>query len=268
MTPDPAQEALFQKALESEDRAFREILLVGLAARQEIADQLRHLNTEYQTFVLTMAERAVEEALTEFAKLAAQEQTAHFGRMWGWGQAVADVPLVTIGLTPSLVGANEQVLRSLQGYAASQVRGLTAEEIRRLSDGIRVGILAGRTTTEIERAVLGDLRTFSAGDADFGHLERRTLTIVRTEGGNVMNTAHELQFRDDRRLLPSLGKAWWTNMDGRERESHAEMNGERANAEGFFDLRGVLCVGPHDARLPAREVVHCRCRAYAVMPDN
>lgn len=56
-------------------------------------------------------------------------------------------------------------------------------------------------------------------------------------------------------------KKWNTIMDGRERESHAELNGTTIPIDEPFEARGGLMMEPHDDSLGVsdEELVSCRC---------
>lgn len=58
---------------------------------------------------------------------------------------------------------------------------------------------------------------------------------------------------------------WSTNMDGRERESHAKMDGQKVkHGEMFITGNGVEMRYPGDPNAPADEVINCRC---VLIPD-
>ncbi len=77
--------------------------------------------------------------------------------------------------------------------------------------------------------------------------------IARTEVGSAMNTATQKAVDE---LGVSVKKRWISSLDGRERPSHRQTNGETVGEKERFS-NGLL--RPHDPSAPASEVINCRC---------
>lgn len=94
-------------------------------------------------------------------------------------------------------------------------------------------------------------------------IKLRAETIARTEAMRAVNAGNEEAYRQAVAngivQAASLRRKWVTRLDGRERESHALLNGQvRGYGETWQALHGVLRF-PGDPAAPAAEVVNCRC---------
>lgn len=96
-------------------------------------------------------------------------------------------------------------------------------------------------------------------------LDYRARTIARTETVRLLSQAQEAamaQTMQQAQLRPDqVDQTWWTNIDGRERETHEAMHLQiRPWGEPFQSPSGALLRYPGDPEAPAAEVVNCRCR--------
>jgi hypothetical protein len=97
-------------------------------------------------------------------------------------------------------------------------------------------------------------------------LRSRAESIARTETLSAVNAGkHEsyLQAVDSGKVAASaVRKVWNTRLDGRERQTHAAMNGESVGIyESFVSPSGARLLHPGDKTAPAAEVINCRCNA-------
>ena len=90
----------------------------------------------------------------------------------------------------------------------------------------------------------------------------RAERVARTELSGLMN---EVSFRQMSDSGVVSKKRWYSVGDGRTRGTHAALNGTTVAFDAKFNVGGVMADGPHDPRLPAREVVNCRCRLIPVV---
>lgn len=97
------------------------------------------------------------------------------------------------------------------------------------------------------------------------YLAYRAMTIARTEAVRAENLGGEaaIQVAIDGGQIPEgyeVRKTWITRMDGKERESHRELNGQTVPFDEPYQLPdGGTIMRPHDPAAPARETVNCRC---------
>ena len=97
-------------------------------------------------------------------------------------------------------------------------------------------------------------------------LQLRGEAIARTEGTQAYNEARQQAFEQAvaaGRLRPEwVTKTWGTTLDGRERDSHAALNGVEVGLfDTFITENGAQLRFPGDSSLgaPADEIVNCRC---------
>lgn len=153
-------------------------------------------------------------------------------------------------------------------HAATKVTGITRTTREIIRDIITAGLLEdengfARTTDQIanDLADTYDSWMFTPGSTDLPMtIESRAYMIARTEMGTALNTGHQegaAQAAEDYGL--ELLKGWSTSMDGRERPSHAAVNGELVAMHDTFS-NGLQ--HPGDPNGPAEEVINCRCAVY------
>jgi HK97 family phage portal protein len=92
-----------------------------------------------------------------------------------------------------------------------------------------------------------------------GHRAER---IARTETIGLSNEVAKQQMAASGVVTE---KEWYSIADNRSRDSHIQLNGTRIPFAAEFNVNGYLADGPHDLRLPAEEVINCRCRLIPVV---
>jgi SPP1 gp7 family putative phage head morphogenesis protein len=92
-----------------------------------------------------------------------------------------------------------------------------------------------------------------------GHRAER---IARTETIGLANDVSRKQMADSQVVTH---KEWYSIGDERTRDSHAQLSGTRILFNDEFDVNGTMADGPHDPRLPASEVINCRCRLIPIV---
>jgi hypothetical protein len=95
-------------------------------------------------------------------------------------------------------------------------------------------------------------------------LDYRARNIARTESHRVMSAAryHAWQQTADQLGLggDQVQRTWNTNIDGRERDTHHEMNGQTVSGDDpYVSPSGARLQYPGDPAAPAAEVIGCRC---------
>lgn len=65
-----------------------------------------------------------------------------------------------------------------------------------------------------------------------------------------------------------LRKQWIATMDSRTRASHLAAHGQTVGVGEDFVVDGERLAHPGDPGASASQVVNCRCRVVAVLPDN
>lgn len=135
---------------------------------------------------------------------------------------------------------------------------------------------AGRLVARISDTTLGLVRDAVALGADNGWNPRRTarhlrerwpeVSAVRSERiarTEAVRAATHGQLTGAQAIAEGTGldlvKVWVATGDGRTRDNHAAVDGQRRPLMDPFDVGGYAADGPGDAALPASESVGCRC---------
>lgn len=115
------------------------------------------------------------------------------------------------------------------------------------AEGIELGLSPWDLEKEIEKVVLDKWRFHGKFNAE---RIARTETLTASSYGSFIgarDTGLEIQ------------KIWLTNMDGRERETHAQANGQTVGMDEYFIVGGSQMLTTHAAGAPPEEVINCRC---------
>jgi len=92
----------------------------------------------------------------------------------------------------------------------------------------------------------------------------RALKITRTETTGIMSKAREQGFYKAKKNGLEVQKEWVATLDGRTRDSHGSLDGERVPTDQAFS-NGLMY--PGDQSGDASEVVNCRCTVVAYIPE-
>ncbi|MBY0298997.1 MAG: phage head morphogenesis protein [Methylobacterium sp.] len=161
----------------------------------------------------------------------------------------------TIGLTSN---QEEWVRRYADELARLDPNALTRQLRDKRFDGtVRKAIEAGRPLTAEQIAKMVAAYRNRA-------LRHRTETIGRTE---AMVSLHQSQEEATRQAIAAgqinpamVVEIWRTTLDGRERDTHRQMNGQTVRrGQPFVSPSGARLRYPGDPRAPASEIINCRC---------
>ena len=139
----------------------------------------------------------------------------------------------------------------------------------RLNDGV-VERLRNNIKDDLNRIFLhgASYAQASARLAEQGYSSyRRAMMITRTEAGRVQAVAREKAQSEARNLGVEFDKVWVATLDGRTRHNHAELDGAKADKNGYFEINGLRTKQPHMFGF-ASEDVNCRCRTISRLKDN
>lgn len=94
-------------------------------------------------------------------------------------------------------------------------------------------------------------------DDPFYYSNDRARAVAENDSNTIWNGSEY----EDAIRIGKTKKTWHTIMDGRERDSHAEMNGVTVGINELFELRGGLMAYPRDLTYDPsmEEVSNCRC---------
>ncbi len=163
----------------------------------------------------------------------------------------------------SSIGLTDDQMAQVQSYQYALETGSRDALDRQLRDR--------RFDSVIERAIdendvlTADQIERMVGRYTENYIQLRAETIARTETLGIVEEARDEAFRQaiDQTDVAGEGlaaKEWATTIDGRERETHYEMNGQARELDEPFDSpSGEQLMYPGDAGASAEEVINCRC---------
>lgn len=174
-------------------------------------------------------------------------------------RANVDVPAVFMGVSPGLVQTAALYQAELITDLGNWARGQITKEIRRAA-------LGNTPITELIQRIGTNLEDKSI----FKTILDRAEAIARTEISRVYNQANFEQGEDIAARYEGVMKEWvHAGFGTHSRPNHVRLNGTVIPYEDEFDLGGgITAPHPHHWKLPAGEVVHCRCRIRTIMPEG
>ena len=184
---------------------------------------------------------------------------------------------VALDLTGRINPATGRREGGLIGLTSSQAKWVASYEARlrsgdpvQMREALSMGLRDKRYDRTVEKAIregkpipeykIDKMVTAYLNSA----LRYRAEMIGRTE---ALSALHESQMQGWRQAIAKgqvkveqLTKAWRSAMDGRERHTHHQLNGQQvAFEEAFISPSGALLRYPHDPMAPTAETVMCRC---------
>jgi len=160
-------------------------------------------------------------------------------------EQIGDVAVIE-GITPPM----SQYLQE-QAMKSSLIINETTE--KQLRDTLMKGVDLGETPVELRERVR---HVFD----DVGN--SRAANIARTEVTTSSNWGAQEYYRDSGVVI---GTEWLTAIDGRERETHAALNGVRIALGQTFNVGGHSARYPGDPNLPVEERANCRCTKVPIL---
>jgi hypothetical protein len=88
---------------------------------------------------------------------------------------------------------------------------------------------------------------------------------ARTGTIATSNAGHHSAMRDASGVI---GEEWLTTLDGRERDDHADANGQIVAVETPFEVGGAYLDHPGDPTGPVGQIVNCRCTVSPVFASD
>lgn len=120
--------------------------------------------------------------------------------------------------------------------------------VRQVIDQIGQGLNQGKPFREISKAVKERLDV-GAGKA---------MTITRTEGGRLYSLASLESAKQAESVGVILTKQWVSTLDSRTRDTHQELDGQKVDLDGMFEVNGLQAEAPRLFGV-AEEDLRCRC---------
>lgn len=123
---------------------------------------------------------------------------------------------------------------------------------QKITNAITQGILQGESIPDIAKRLQG------VTDMD----RRAAIRNARTATTGAQNAGRVDSYRDAERMGIRMKQEWLSTLDGRTRDSHRMMDGERVDVGKRFSNG---CRYPGDPHGPAHEIYNCRCTLVAAV---
>lgn len=163
-------------------------------------------------------------------------------------------------LNPTVIDAS--VLNSLDRIKWTDRMKVHAQEyIKQIRSELTQGLIQGEGYGKITKRII-DRTGINAG---------KVTRIVRTEGHRVQNAASLLAYDKTQVAADRLGlktvKKWVATLDNRTRDTHQQMDGQEADAEGMFTFPGGAKTPAPGIQGPPEEIINCRCTTIMQFKD-
>ena len=163
-------------------------------------------------------------------------------------------------LNPDVIKAN--VLNSLDRIKwTDRMKDNAQQFVKQIRSELTQGLIQGEGYGKISKRII-DKTGMSAS---------KVIRIVRTEGHRVQNAGSLLAYNKTQIAADRLGlktvKVWIATLDNKTRDSHQQMDGQEANADGIFTFpSGVTTEAPGLSGV-AEIDINCRCVAMMQFKD-
>lgn len=121
------------------------------------------------------------------------------------------------------------------------------ETIRKIQIEISQSLLAGegyfKMAKRLENAI--------------GISQNKARTVARTEGARAMSISDEA-VTEEMRKYADIECVWLSTLDTRTRHEHRKLDGQKADADGYFHFKGMKAKGPTMWGV-AKMDINCRC---------
>ena len=170
------------------------------------------------------------------------------GVLQGLGQIVSNVKVDDV-----FTEAVQRLLKVKAYEHAAQAVGTTKDVLQNL---IGNAIEQGQGTEALGRAIREEFD---------GMARVRGLRIARTEMTDTINEATQAALHAE----GAQAQEWSTVIDGRERDTHHEANGQIVGINELFKVGGDSARYPGDDNLPPESRINCRCTILAAgLPED
>lgn len=221
------------------------------AAQSDIGDRLRRLpkGAAFSRAMARELKAETERLMRVFATRAAdqlgdaQERFAKLGSQFN-GELIS-----AQGRKPGLLTIPPELVENAATRSADLIRSLSQRQVAIASDIMNVGVISGRHPLEVASEMA----------EKFGKSISQMETIARTEMLGMHSQVQYAQLLDMAETSPGLRKEWLTVIDGRQRETHEEVNGTVLPIDEPFQVGDSELQYPRDPAGEIKEVANCRC---------
>lgn len=136
---------------------------------------------------------------------------------------------------------NIELQEALKNY------GPTAK--KRIRAALLNGLLLGKSYDKMAKDIKTQLnKTFN--DA---------IRIVRTEGQSAINAGQAIAYERAKENGVNGNEVWSSTKDGKTRYDHRNVDGQKKDKDGYFNVGGEKALYPGDPNLSAGNRINCRC---------
>lgn len=170
-------------------------------------------------------------------------------------KAVSKIEGVKVGLKFGMLNPKVIEAAVMNPLAKIAFKGLKESMLVKANSTITQGLIQGKSYFDMAAQLQKDFKGKAADN----------LRIARTEAGRAQSRGELASIEAAEDAGAELVKVWIATLDGRTRPSHGAMDGREADVDGHFRLAGIEIDGPHDDKLPAGEIINCRCSVGALV---
>ncbi|MFL0365371.1 phage minor head protein [Pseudobacillus sp. 179-B 2D1 NHS] len=121
------------------------------------------------------------------------------------------------------------------------------EIVRKINLEITQGLVAGDSYADMAKRIRKAV----------GFSKKKARMVARTEAGRVRSVADEAVAEQASEYV-EMGSVWMSSLDLRVRTSHRQLDGQRADKQGYFHYNGLKAKGPHLWGVASMDI-NCRC---------
>jgi len=197
----------------------------------------------------------IEDILNEFKTKGTESLQKFQDTGYQLGSDLVTDPLKSAGVKVAIPGISKEQLLIMQNMSTDLISGASEEAKAKIKSALNQALLGELTPTEAALKV----------DSALAGLQDRGEAIVRTEVGRAFSIATQMRQEQYQKAFPSLKKQWLTSIDGRERPSHAAINGQIKSIDEPFEVPNYRTGGteealyPRDPGLSPENTINCRC---------
>jgi hypothetical protein len=259
-TPLEATRKFLDETKVIDDAARARVGALSADLRQEITARLVAAK-DYEAYRLPSLMADIEKSMSDFRERYMRDAAQLFRDYAALGQTSVDAPLASIGVEIHLPASSLNVFQVAQRFSASLVKYVTEDTIARISREVTLAATGVQSPFEaikkIERQIDDPLQ--------FGTLQNRAETILRTEGGRVQSMAAQNRLEEARAVVPGLQKQWlWSGVS---RKQHAAINGQVRDIDKPYNVPGSRYCSKDELMFPrdpsglACQTINCACQS-------
>ncbi|MEK9723812.1 MAG: hypothetical protein VW405_10065 [Rhodospirillaceae bacterium] len=279
LTPDERYQRAVDRLIRQRDRLTDQQAreLRGLLAdiRRDVVAELAQLagGDTYTTYQLGQLQGAVERAAGALIRRTTPVLGGALDVAWDAGSDFAADALAAAGveITPRALDLSQLV--AAKTLAGQMVTRVGADFVSQASRIVTLGVAGAASPYRVMQDVGRLLATEpNRQDGRLGSIAYQAERIQRTDMLAAFANADRMRTDSLAQDVPGLRKWWDDADDSRVRPSHAAAGRRYSKSKAIpidedFIIGGHHAAGPHDPRLPASEVVMCRCVRRLWHPD-